>query len=391
MDVSGSRLEQTSRLIGEIYEASLDDSRWERVMEAVATSFDCVSALIRILDPDHSKVDIAFTYGFTEAARRDYADHFVHIDPFVSALNARPVGYLGISQEILSDRELIRTEYYNDYMRPHARFHLAGGFIVREQGRVVQLALQRERQTGLFDSSELQTLGMLAGHIKRSFHFSRLIRQSRLLETSLSQSLERISIPVILLSQGLTVTYMNPAAEILIDESKDVFIANNRVIFSDSGFASRLKRQIADNRHASDSSSAPGNSAVHAAVTGELKVVTAPLPAADALEITATTGIQADTLLFLSRSGDGKTLDPAILRSLYGLTVAEARLVGQLAGGMLPDAIRERFQLSRNTLKTQLRSIFRKTGVHNQADLQRLVLSGPEAALHHHTGSTEKH
>jgi len=144
-------LQETSDLIGEIYDAALDPSCWQVVLQHLVDGFDCTSALIRILDPDHAKVDFSFTCGFTTHCLRAYAEHFVRVDPFVQALNRKPIGHIGVSQEVLSDRELQRTEYFNDYMRPHGRFHLAGGYVVREQGRVVQFALQRERRAGAFD------------------------------------------------------------------------------------------------------------------------------------------------------------------------------------------------------------------------------------------------
>lgn len=66
---------------------------------------------------------------------------------------------------------------------------------------------------------------------------------------------------------------------------------------------------------------------------------------------------------------------PDVLRGLFDLSTAEARLVSELAaGGGLP-LIAQRTGLSVHTLRVQLRAVMSKTGVHRQAELMRLVSS----------------
>jgi len=51
------------------------------------------------------------------------------------------------------------------------------------------------------------------------------------------------------------------------------------------------------------------------------------------------------------------------------LTNAETRLAVGLLTGKSLDSLGREWQLSRETLKTQLRSLFRKTGTHRQSEL----------------------
>jgi DNA-binding NarL/FixJ family response regulator len=63
----------------------------------------------------------------------------------------------------------------------------------------------------------------------------------------------------------------------------------------------------------------------------------------------------------------------------YGLTAAEARLASMLMGGLALAQIASRLGVSRNTLRSQLHHIFRKTGTRRQAELvSRLLANGPE-------------
>jgi len=69
-------------------------------------------------------------------------------------------------------------------------------------------------------------------------------------------------------------------------------------------------------------------------------------------------------------------MEPAVelVRSLHDLTQAESELVGQLARGhSLEEASRAR-GVSINTMRSHLKSVFRKTATNRQAELVQLVL-----------------
>ena len=69
----------------------------------------------------------------------------------------------------------------------------------------------------------------------------------------------------------------------------------------------------------------------------------------------------------------------SLLRSLYGLTRAEAELTHLLAEGhSLEEAAGER-SVTLNTARSQLKRVFAKTGAKRQADLVRIVLGGAGA------------
>jgi DNA-binding CsgD family transcriptional regulator len=67
---------------------------------------------------------------------------------------------------------------------------------------------------------------------------------------------------------------------------------------------------------------------------------------------------------------------PETLQQRYGLTPAECRLAILLADGRTLNQISETLGVSRNTLKSQLSSIYGKMGTSRQSDLVRMLLNG---------------
>lgn len=90
-----------------------------------------------------------------------------------------------------------------------------------------------------------------------------------------------------------------------------------------------------------------------------------------------TGGASRGVTLFVSDPDTPPAIHPETLEGLYGLTVAEARLVIGLVSGQTLDGVAETTGTSPNTLKNHLKSVFRKTGATRQAELMKLVLSGP--------------
>jgi DNA-binding CsgD family transcriptional regulator len=70
---------------------------------------------------------------------------------------------------------------------------------------------------------------------------------------------------------------------------------------------------------------------------------------------------------------------PTVLQHLYGFTPAEAQIATQLASGMGVKEIAENLKVRQNTVRIHLKNIYDKTGARRQAELVRLVLSGPAA------------
>jgi DNA-binding CsgD family transcriptional regulator len=78
------------------------------------------------------------------------------------------------------------------------------------------------------------------------------------------------------------------------------------------------------------------------------------------------------------RAGDPAPLPlPELLRQAYGLTAAEARVLLAVVGGARLAHYAEGQAVSLETVRSQLKHVFAKTGCARQADLVRLVLNNP--------------
>jgi DNA-binding CsgD family transcriptional regulator len=91
-------------------------------------------------------------------------------------------------------------------------------------------------------------------------------------------------------------------------------------------------------------------------------------------------GPQMALILISGPQAESQIPERAVEQRL-GLAPAEARFVGALIAGQTMADYAETTGVTVNTLKTQLRHIFLKTGHNRQADLIRAVLADPLVKL----------
>lgn len=85
-------------------------------------------------------------------------------------------------------------------------------------------------------------------------------------------------------------------------------------------------------------------------------------------------GSQGSTIaVFLSEAGALAKTDLTALQDVYGLTPIESQVVGLISQGHCPSEAAVQLGITVNTLRGYLKSIFRKTGVHKQTELIRLI------------------
>jgi DNA-binding CsgD family transcriptional regulator len=82
----------------------------------------------------------------------------------------------------------------------------------------------------------------------------------------------------------------------------------------------------------------------------------------------------ARTVVFVNDSTKSLQIPLQVLRRLFAFSPAECRVALLLANGKTPPQIASMIGVSTNTLKSQLASIYRKTGISRQAQLARLVI-----------------
>src|SRR5713226_6406140 len=120
-------------LIGPIYDAASDPSIWPEVLEKFAEAMRGTATCFSIYDLQARPTgSVSTSVRMDRSFQRDYDQHYHSVNVHVLRLPKLFLGLIAVSHTYCPDEEVLRSEYYNDFLRRHDVFHLMGAVVAQE-------------------------------------------------------------------------------------------------------------------------------------------------------------------------------------------------------------------------------------------------------------------
>jgi len=370
------------QLVGMAYDAALDESKWVSFLEAFATAVAGSSAILRSHDTDNRSASFSASVGYDPAWQAAYCQHFVKIDCYNHVMDRYAPGQIVSSSQHVDQRELRKTEYFNDYLRPQDKLHAIGTTLLKTDDHTLLLAAQRSKSTEGFGKEEARLIGILAPHVKRAVQVHRKIHTVLAEKDQAQGALDQLRMGVILTNRLGMPLYLNRAAELMMTQEAGFGVFHNRLTAYSPSETAQLLQLIRDASIGVNSSACGGDMRITMPNKVDfLHCVVTPVSPEISVMLNAAIGAGC-VAVFLSRPG-GLQLSPKRLVTLYKITPAEARLAARLAALRSVEEASDDLGVSVSTARTQLKSLFSKTGTRSQSELLMLLATGASAHLNH--------
>lgn len=355
-------------LIERIYDLALEPDRWPDLLARLAAACGGHAAG---LEQEHveSEQGAGVVVGLDPSIVRTYFDYYAgrnvlrRIDGFGDMIAGFRPG-ITIDQECLPRSELVRTEFYNDFLQPAAINSVLTMGLWGEGQSVTALSVYRPAGKPLFDEESLQLAQVLHPHLVRAFRLARKMR-GRL--AGLAAGLDQSPFGVFLLSCDGRVQHANRAAERLLAEPGGLCVLGGRLVTADAVDNERLRAAIS--RALAGGGRTAGELSIRRPGRAALSVVASPFDADRFGALTADRGV----IVCATDPEAATSLSEAYLREGIGLTGAEANIARALMSGRSLQLTADQLDVSLFTVKAHLRRIFEKTGVSRQAELVALL------------------
>ncbi len=296
----------------------------------------------------------------------DIADYerVVGLDPWPEYY--RRVGTSGItdcvlSQDIVDDEELRETSFYHEFWHPKGLFHTCGFVPNLTPDWSLYVGFPRYEHRGPYRESDLPDIRFAARH----FHFAaRLIERIHRLEERAALrglALDCLDCAVVLVEGNGRVLEANRAARELIGPNAPFRVRHGRLIGDVPGERDALEAALA--AASADEPTPPPPFRVTDPMNGRSWVAYLCPAAPEASG--------AYCLLLLDEGRDAGDARRAVAQ-LFGLSGAEAAILSGLAEGCSLEEIAESRRVTRETVRSQLKSLLAKTGCHRQGELVAL-------------------
>jgi DNA-binding CsgD family transcriptional regulator/GAF domain-containing protein len=367
------RADTLQSLIGYVYDAVLDDAQWEIFLAELAQATRGRMPGMLPAHPRTRELPETFVLDQDPEFQRSFDTYYGGL--VVPLMDHVPEDGLYVLDELAPAR-FESWEFYADWMRPQGLRHSLGQTTLRADGLVAAYSVYREPQAGPFDAEDAELMRAVAPHFARAVQLRDVFAVLRTERDAATQALERLSVGMVLFDPGGRMLAANAIAQRIADAGDGVRISGKSLSLAHRGSERTLKRLLKEAlATACNEGTGPGGGALAVPRPSErhpYEVLVTPLPR-DRFHFGSR---RAAVAVFIADPEQGPRVGPEVLRRLYGLTSAEARLAIRLAQGDRLEDAAQALGIAIGTARNQLAQVFAKTDTHRQAELVRRVLAG---------------
>jgi DNA-binding CsgD family transcriptional regulator len=369
--------ETLSKIVGSLYEAAADPEPWDPFLQQLGLITGATSAGLVMLDVGQDVRTISRSWEVDPEATRLYQERYGAIDLWAQRGLSKPAGFVCNSEALCSRAEIATTEVYNDFMVRFGVEHGLFGVAENSGSHWASVSLYRDSSCSAFDQCELKIVRFLAPHMQRAFRlhfqFSELKARSERLETAF----DALPTGVVLFGTKGEVLLMNRSALACVSERDGLVVTRNRLQAERSPESSLLETAIRSATAACNGKgvSAGGTVMISRRSRPRLQIQIGPIR-----NSAIQTSLPVAAVAFVHDPLRQHRPTQEVLRMLYGLTPAECRVALLLGDGHAPRKIANMIGVTDNTVRSQIKSIFFKTGVKRQGELIRLLLNNTALA-----------
>jgi DNA-binding CsgD family transcriptional regulator len=372
----GLSSETLSRLLQKLYGAPLDLEQWPVFLKEFTHILGLPAVAIHHHDFAHQEYQFNISAGMDLGALSLYEKYFGKLDPYWPEFLKTPEAELAFGEVLCPTRKLLETEFYRDFLSTHD--DILGVYtavaMVKQPHRWQAITVYRrlcDRHPGPETAAIITTV---APHIRSALQLQLHVADLSLTRTSLESGIDALGLAVLLLDEGGSCIFASHKAEQIVARGDGLLLRNGDLSAECNSESIALSSLIARTLATANAGDLRPAAPVFVSrrSQGILRVSAIAL-SKTAPRFSVATSRRAAAILFVRDMDDDTRSLPSLLRLIYGLTKAEVRLSILLYEGRSLVEAAKANDVSIETVRAQLKSVFQKTNVHRQTGLIRLI------------------
>lgn len=363
-----------SRVQQVLYAAVGHDDAWTDALREMCQVFDASFSMLVAAGQGQRDQSFYAAWNHSDEAARAYSDywwqHDIWLDRGMQGGHFKQ-GHITLGSTLVPSPVFRISRFYREYLAPLSAEYLL--VCVVSDGSIPGLAppshlsfFRRPDQQD-FHAGDIARLQLILPHVVRAFDLHWTVRRLQQQVNMLHRFLDALDFGVLMLDPAAQVVYANHGARAMVTAP------------ALSHWRGALPKRVAAND--------PLGKLVHACMRGqgggvvlgnaEPQMLALALP----LEGTSPPAQPGGCMLLLARHAQAPSAVSDFVMRVFGLSPAEARVLPPLLRGSSPVEIAAELGVKISTVRSQLSSIFAKTGATRQQDLLRLLGNVPRIQL----------
>jgi DNA-binding CsgD family transcriptional regulator len=357
-------------VVGMIYDAVIEPSRWESVIETIRVRHGWHNASMSVIAPTAQRMVILnlalnVPENFFEEAPR-HVDDVVAMWGGPARLAQLPLEEPLLQSSITDPATWMDNTYFRTWAHPQGIVDQVAMALARDSTTLANIAFSLHKSRPTAPEAALEELRLLAPHLRRAATISRILEREATRAATFEAALDAAGSGAVLVRGDMEIVHANATAETMLRSGDPIRSSGGRLRLINELVPGHLETAV---QAAAAGAAAIGRRGIGipARRRDGSPLVTHVMP----LEARLGTRSSADAVVFLA-DGGAEPLPTDRLSLLFGLTPAETRVFEMAASGSSPDQMAERLGIAPSTVRTHLQRVYEKTGRHRQAELVAL-------------------
>lgn len=368
-----------------LFDSLADEIPLARFLNLVETVVRADFGIMLIFSRDRRKPSLILSEGKPLEGSEDYITKYYEQE----LLDDIPEGRVTTISDLLTRDELHQTELYREYLAHYGVGYILGIDIGTVRGIAGKFRLARLEKGVDFSQRDRAICQGLVPYLRSALNLfvQRIDMEAE--REALSMTVSGMSIGSIMVDPDGQILEANAPAETVLKQRDGVFATAGKIALHAPSQTRELQDLIRRNAEASVGQNTTGlpRAMLVDRPSGRESISLLVRPARDANQNQL--AIRPTALIHLIDPGQPRGTMINALMELFSLTPAEAKVALSLSNGNSIDDTARTNATSRNTVRSQVRSIFSKMGVNRQSQLIRTTLiSVALFSLHERNGQT---
>ncbi len=362
---------QLSRLIADMYEATLEPGQWPEVLARIVAFVGGHGGCLLAKDAASREIATHWQTGVEPHYLRLYHETYSKIGP-LAALTFGEVGQVVSVPEVVPYDEFRRGRFFLEWAKPQGWVDVAVAVLDKSAGGWGFLGISRNATNGMVDDEMRRRLALVVPHVRRALRIGRAIERRQADAATFSDILDRLSAGLLLLDAQGRIVHTNAAADGMLRDGRLLRAIGRRLAGADAQAERALRETAILPRPEGLRLDHEGVVVPLRTCDGERYIARA-MALAGAVPRGTGEAAEATTAVFVRRAAMDPLSAPDIIAESYKLTPTELRVLFALVEiGGVPD-VAASLGIAETTVKTHLSRLFAKTGTRRQAELVKLV------------------
>jgi DNA-binding CsgD family transcriptional regulator len=302
------------------------------------------------------------------AALSDYASR----NPWFLSSDAYRPGRVMAGEDLLSNRDLVKTDFYHGLLLPHGLYHRLCGVVARRGELVYYVDLHRGPDEPRFGPREKTAFGSLLSHLALAVENRWRRWEAADLNTALKSIVDAHAHAAMLVDANARMVFGNRGAQRICERGAGLRIDGGCIAAAAAADDRVFQQAIASAAHPNANDHAGAAKVLSLSAPGGVQpmvVSIRPAGAAFCAELGEVRGLAIVSALNTRPEDDH--VDCSFARQ-FGLSPAQARVSALIVTGHSIASVARELHVSENTARSHLKQIFLKTDTHGQMELVHL-------------------